>query len=533
MKSLLPARMSTWLGLAFCLGLTLTLTPALAWGQAATEAEALSSSFRKASRKVLPAVVTIRPTGEIGVDIDLRGLPVPDVGPFLGGRLRGRFPGPDGGLAPTEGGGSGVIIDADKGYVLTNDHLVSGASTVRVVLNNGRERVASQIRRDPKSDLALLIIDAKGLTQAQWGDSDAIDIGDWVLAIGQPFGLADTVTAGIVSSKGRGLGMAMYEDLIQTDAAINPGNSGGPLVNLKGEVVGINTAIKSTRGSYEGIGFAVPASRAKRVAADLAQFGAVRRAFLGVSIGTAGPEVAERLERPGAVVVNDVAAGSPAEKAGIKRGDLILTLRSKPVLGTGALQSAIEFATVGEPLTLGVERDGGTVEVKVVPEPMPDRLGPPAEADRPAAEPGPAPAAAGPEFFPDLGLRLAEIDRRLVRVHRLREGAEGLVIVGVDPEGPADKGGIEIGMVILDAAGNRVTNLADFHKALTARPRDRDLLLRVLRGPKAEFRVIPDKTDAARPGAAEKPKAEKDGAPAAKPEGAVPLSGPSSAKPLE
>ena len=253
---------------------TFALGSAPAFGQG--EAETLSASFRKAARRVLPAVVTVRP---IGVASPFEALPGPR--PFGGGGP-GEF-GPD--LPRREPGGSGVIIDAAKGYVLTNDHVVQGASRVVVTLPDGRERTAEQVRRDPKSDLALLVIDRRGLSQAEWGDSEALETGDWVLAIGQPFGLSDTVTAGIVSGKGRGIGMAMYEDLIQTDAAINPGNSGGPLVNLNGEVVGINTAIKTLNGGYEGVGFAVPAARARRVAADLAEHGRVRRAYLGIQIG--------------------------------------------------------------------------------------------------------------------------------------------------------------------------------------------------------------------------------------------------------
>src|SRR5205807_1653836 len=155
----------------------------------------------------------------------------------------------------------------------TNDHVIQGAREVQVTLPDGRTRVASKVKRDPKSDLALLVIDPEGLSQAEWGDSEVLDTGDWVLAVGHPFGLSNTVTAGIVSGKGRGIGMAMYEDLLQTDAAINPGNSGGPLVNLKGEIVGINSAIKTMGGGYEGVGFAVPSSRARRVAADLAEHG--------------------------------------------------------------------------------------------------------------------------------------------------------------------------------------------------------------------------------------------------------------------
>jgi serine protease Do len=509
MKPRLTASLSTLLGFVFVLG-----TPsALCWGQVPTEAEALSASFRKASRKVLPAVVTVRATGAVEVDVDLRGLPIPNFVPLPGGRgFSGRFgmPGAGAGSTPADGGGSGVVIDADKGYILTNDHLVAGASTVRVVLHDGRERAATQIRHDVRSDLALLVVDPKGLTQAAWGDSEAIDTGDWVLAIGQPFGLADTVTAGIVSGKGRGLGGTSYEDLIQTDAAINHGNSGGPLVNLKGEVVGINTAIRTSRGSYEGIGFAVPASRAKRVAADLAAHGSVRRSYLGVSIGSAAPAVTERLERPGAVVINDVSPGSPAEKAALKRGDVILTLAGKPVLGVGALQSAIEFAPVGEPLVLTVDREGATVELKVVPEALPAGA-PPASAppavERPVAEPGGLGAA--PLFFPELGLRVAEINPELIRLHRLREGTNGLVVVGVDPDGPAEKGGVEIGMVILDAAGLRVSHLPDFRRALAARPGDRDLLLRVLRAGKPEFRVVFDRTDPAKAGEATPPSTTK------------------------
>jgi serine protease Do len=200
-----------------------------------TEAEGLSASFKKAARRVLPAVVTVRPIGAP----NQFALSNVQVNPF--------DPTPNR-TAPREPGGSGVVIDAARGLVLTNDHVVQGATQVVVVLGNGRERTVKQVWRDPKSDLALLSVDPSGLIQADWGDSDVLDTGDWVLAVGQPFGLSGTVTAGIVSGKGRGIGLALYEDLIQTDAAINPGNSGGPLVNLRGEIIGINTAIKTTGG---------------------------------------------------------------------------------------------------------------------------------------------------------------------------------------------------------------------------------------------------------------------------------------------
>jgi serine protease Do len=329
--------------------------------RAQTEAESLAVSFRKASRRVLPSVVTVRPIGvappfNAPTPLDSPGLAAP-------------------GFPPREGGGSGLVIDAARGLVVTNHHVIEGASRVVVILHGGKERPVKEIRRDPKSDLALLTIDPAGLVAAPWGDSEALDTGDWVLAIGQPFGLSDTVTAGIVSGKGRGVGLALYEDLIQTDAAINPGNSGGPLVSMKGEVVGINTALKTVGGGYEGVGFAVPASRARRVVSDLAEFGRVRRAYVGISVRRADPAVLERLDAPGATLVTFVAAESPASDAGLRPGDLVLKLEGKAVTGPGALQALIEVAPVGKPLLLTVERDGKSRDLRVVPRSQPERFG--------------------------------------------------------------------------------------------------------------------------------------------------------------
>ena len=327
-------------------------------GQEPSQAESLSKAFRSASKRVLPAVVGVRPV------VPERPTASPSVAET--GRL----------TLPDAQGGSGFLIDAVKGWVLTNDHVVRGAAKVVVILNGGREREAREIRRDPKSDLALLVIDPKGLPPAiVWGDSEALDTGDWVLAIGQPFGLSDTVTAGIVSGKGRGIGIALYEDLIQTDAAINPGNSGGPLVNLKGEVVGINTAIKTLNGRYEGVGFAVPAARARRVAGDLAEFGRVRRAYLGLDVRRVPPEVAERLDGAGAALITSIAPDGPAAEAGLRPGDILLKLGGEPIKGPGALQAAIEVADVGKPLRLTVDRGGSAKDVSVLPRSQPDRFG--------------------------------------------------------------------------------------------------------------------------------------------------------------
>jgi serine protease Do len=354
--------------LLFGLGVALTATAAR--GQ--TEAESLSASFRKAAKRVLPSVVTVRPVGPMAA-VEPAEPTVPDA-PALPHLIVPGFPPPQA-VPPRERGGSGLVIDAAKGLVLTNLHVVDGAARAVVILPGGKERPVKAIRSDPKSDLALLSIDPAGLVQAAWGDSEKLDVGDWVLAVGQPFGLSDTVTAGIVSGKGRGVGLALYEDLIQTDAAINPGNSGGPLVNMKGEVVGINTALKTVGGGYEGVGFAVPASRARRVAGDLAEFGQVRRSYLGVTVRRADPASLDRLDVPSAIVIAGIAPQSPAASADLRPGDILLKVDGHPVLGPGPLQAMIEVAQVGKPLTLTIDRDNRLRDVKVVPRSQPDRFG--------------------------------------------------------------------------------------------------------------------------------------------------------------
>ena len=351
------SRLRRW-GVAFAL-LLVGLLGRSASAQAPTEAESLSASFRAASRKALPSVVGVRPFPS-----KVRGETTSNGGSPIA-------------LPGFSQGGSGVLIDSAKGYVLTNDHVVRGAARVVVSLNGGRrEREVKQIRRDPNSDLALLVIEPKDLPPAiAWGDSVSLDLGDWVLAIGQPFGLTDTVTAGIVSGKGREIGIGLYEDLIQTDAAINPGNSGGPLINLKGEVVGISTAFKSVHGSFEGVGFAIPSSRAKRVAADLAEFGRVRRAYLGLDVRPVDPSTAERLDQRWAALVTSIAPKGPASDAGLRPGDILLKLQDVPLATPGALQTAIEVALVGKPLTLLVERNGKRLEIKVLPRSQPEDFG--------------------------------------------------------------------------------------------------------------------------------------------------------------
>ena len=594
----MPDRTSRWASLAGLPTLIVVLTSAATvWAQATPEA--LSARFRQASRQTLPAVVTVRHQA---------------INPTL---------------EPTDlvdrtirEGGSGVVVDAPRGLVVTNDHVIAGATRgVVVILPNGRERVASQIWRDPKSDLALLAIDPTDLVAAPWGDSDQLDIGDWVLAIGGPFGLTGTVTAGIVSGKGRGIGMALYEDLIQTDAAINPGNSGGPLINLQGEVVGINTALKSNGGGYEGVGFAVPSSRARRVVAELAEFGRVRRAYLGITIRPLDALTANRLNITDGAVVASVVVGSPASTAGLQPGDVILTVGGQPTGGSGRLQGMIEVAEVGEPLDLTVDRRGQILAIQVRPGPQPDAFGlpgprlepttttliqpqivvpppfqpevfvpiprprglhinvpglnmrlpgpdlditrfgvrrpppvvfppapivlpglsylpgetviqgptivPPAtpvpapapiiesEPDLHPVDPAPAPSptldplptpvetSSRSASFPSIGLNLAEPNPTLLERFHLDRGISGLVITSVDLASPADRGGLEAGMLLTDAGGKLVGNVADFRRAITDRPPGRDLLVRIRKGAKAEFRVVVAPEDSTTPSPAE------------------------------
>jgi len=459
------------LGVALALALPVHAPPALADEPRAGDAQRLSVQFRQAARQVLPAVVTVRAEG---------------------------VPSPIAGLAPRDSSGSGVIVDATKGIILTNDHVVRDAPRVIVSLHDGRERAATVVRHDPRSDLAIVMISAPGLTAARWGGSEALDLGDWVLAIGQPFGLEGTVTAGIVSGKGRGLGRTPYEDLIQTDAAINPGNSGGPLVNLAGEVVGINTAIKTQGGGYEGIGFAVPSERAQRIADDLARFGRVKRASIGVLIGRLDPQRAERIGRRGAVPITGVAPLSPAADADLRPGDVILAVGETDVQGVGMLQSLMESAPVGEPLQLRVLRDDKPLSIVVRPVAQGrDEATVPQTASTPdpPAEASPAPEihdGETPERFPALGASLGEPTSETARRFGSDEGAKGLYVLDLEPGGPADRAGIEVGMRVTDLAGKRVESLAEAREALAGRDPLRDLVLRVVKGRKAEFRVLLD-----------------------------------------
>jgi Do/DeqQ family serine protease len=311
-------------------------------------------------RKVMPAVVSITVEAVRSVDDN----------PLYKDPYYRRF---FGNQAPTEqqvlAAGSGVIIDAQRGLVLTNYHVIRGAERIGVALSDGRRIEAKLAGSDPPTDIALITISARELIAMSFGNSDTLEIGDYVVAIGNPFGLGQTVTFGVVSALGRtGLGIEGYENFIQTDAAVNPGNSGGALVDIDGALVGINTAIVGPSGGNVGIGFAIPANMAREVADQLSRSGKVTRGELGVSVADhpAAMPFALHSETPAGAMVTSVVAGSAAEKAGIKPRDVILAIDGARVLGAGQLRSHIGLARPGVPVKIDLLRDGNRIEAKAM-----------------------------------------------------------------------------------------------------------------------------------------------------------------------
>lgn len=361
--------------------------------------------------------------------------------------------------------GSGVIVDAGDGIVMTNFHVIKGADEVKVSLIDGRIYDARVVGTDPDLDIAVLEIDNNDLSEVRLADSSELEVGDFVVAIGNPFGLGQTVTTGIVSALGRtGLGIEGYENFIQTDASINPGNSGGALVNLRGELIGINTAIISPAGGNVGIGFAIPINMAKATMQQILQHGEVKRGQLGIGIQDITPDLRLAFKLGNGqqgVLVSNVAEGSPAEQAGVKAGDIVIAVDGEKTSSTGQLRSQIGIKALGSSVKLKVLRDGRSKILKVKVE---------------------SPALAGADSSKDLHKALTG-----VRFENSRE-KQGVVVAGMPPNSTAAHSGLRPGDVIVAANRIRVYDLASFQKALK---RDsRQVLLRVERGSSSFYLAI-------------------------------------------
>jgi serine protease Do len=347
--------------------------------------------------------------------------------------------------------GSGFLIDK-AGFIVTNNHVVEDADQIKVRLYDETEFDATVVGRDPKTDIALIKIDAGSadLKPLKMGNSDNLPVGSWVVAIGSPFGLEQTVTAGIVSAKGRIIGSGPYDDFIQTDASINPGNSGGPLLNLNGEVVGINTAIVA---SGQGIGFAIPVNMADNIIAQLKDTGEVSRGWLGVGIQNLTPELAEYygIEAREGVLVTQIYAGDPADQAGIKEGDIIIAVDDKPIASSRELSRTVAEADVGSKINITLLREGHEKKVRV-------KL-----AKRPETEPT---MAQGESRSDDLGLSVREIDPEIAGRLGLDENTKGIVVTDVNPDSKAAEADIRQGDVIIEINRKPVASLEDYRNQL-------------------------------------------------------------------
>ncbi len=362
-------RSAATLLLLFVLVPVVECSPALA----EREAESLSASFRKAAERVLPSVVAVRPLGvlEPGLPYVPPGIPRLFPGQVLPGLPRLRRHPLELGAGST---GSGVVIDAARGLILTTEQAISGAPRVALIFTDGREVEATRVVRDPQSELVLLSIDPQSvrLKQAEWGSAEKLQLGDWVLSVGRPTGRTHAVSAGIVSGRGAGPEPNADADAIRTDAVLNLANAGGPLVDLDGKVVGINRAGHDPGGRQAGFGYAIPAERARRFAAELADLGHVRRGYIGLIIGPDGGELNDSSAGSAGLLVTGVKAGGPAEDAGIHVGDRILALNGRPIAGLEALSRAVDSAPVGQEFRLTVDRAGKRLEIVVKSRARPD-----------------------------------------------------------------------------------------------------------------------------------------------------------------
>ena len=379
--------------------------------------------------------------------------------------------------------GSGVIVDP-SGLIITNNHVIARAEEIKVLLGDKREFKAKLLGTDPKTDIAVIKIKAKNLHAIPWGNSDQLQVGEYVLAIGNPFGLNQTVTMGIISAVGRAnVGIADYEDFIQTDAAIHPGNSGGALVNVHGELIGINTAIFSQGGGYMGIGFAVPSNMARVVMESLAETGKVIRGWLGISIQDVDADLAEKfgLDETKGALVGDVMEGSPAEKAGIRPGDVIVTYHGRSVESSTSLRNMVAQTNVGGEVKVKIIRDGKPKVLKITVGEFPREL----------AEAGPGLSGDQEESAALAGLEVTDLTAAIARRLNLSDLIEaGVVILRVESGSPADRTGLQASDVILEVNNQSLNSVNEFKKLTSKIKKDEGVLLLIHRKGRKIFFVL-------------------------------------------
>ncbi|MEN6309699.1 MAG: Do family serine endopeptidase [Anaerohalosphaeraceae bacterium] len=436
-----------------------------------------SRAFTEVAKKAVPAVVAVQVEQTVSSDMEGFGSsPFDDefFRRFFGPRFSPRNSEPQ----LRKGQGSGFIISSD-GYILTNNHVVDSADKITVVLKDGRKLEAKVIGTDPDSDVAVIKVEGKDFPTIELGDSDAVEIGEWVIAVGNPFGLAETVTVGVVSAKGRQIGITEggYEDFIQTDAAINPGNSGGPLLDLDGKAIGMNSAIISQSGGYMGIGLAVPINMAKAVKEQLISGGKVVRGYVGITMNPEGltPELAESFgyKGEGGVLVTEVLEESPAAKAGLKQGDIITQLNDKPVSGNDYFRNTVSLMAPGTKIKLTVFRDGKekdiTVEVASLSE---SKM-----------------STKTSEIGTKLGLSVVPVDSDVARQLGAK-GDQGVVVAEVTPRSPAQNAGLRPGMIILGVNQVYVNSVGEFNEALKETEQTRSARLLVKTGRMAQYVLL-------------------------------------------
>lgn len=437
-------------------------------------ANQLSQAFKNVVKAIRPSVVSIN---------SIIRREIPDRGPrsnpqvpeefrqFFGDDFFERFfehrlpPGD----REQRGLGTGVIISPD-GHIVTNNHVVRGATELKVTLFNGRTYTAEVVGADAKTDLAVLKIDAQGLQPAEFADSDAVEVGEWVLAVGNPFELIDTVTAGIVSAKGRGVGITDYEDFVQTDAAINPGNSGGPLVNLQGQVIGICTAIATRSGGYQGVGFAIPSNMVTMVAEAIRTTGHVQRGQLGALIQDLTPDLAESFgyEGTAGVLIGDVLPDSPAAKAGLQSEDIVISYNGEPVSTAQQLRNRVAGTAPGTTVKIEVFRASERKTLEATIGELTD--------DQPIAR-----AARGEQSADVLGVTVANLTEEVRRRLNIESGVSGVVITEVRPGGLAASVGLEPGDLILKIDNEEIKNVEDFRNAISRERLQAGVRIQVMR----------------------------------------------------